>query len=588
MKEQLSIDLIKELLDKYGYYADDELIYSTFLGLYQFSKGEVNHGQDIFATCLEGPPGAGKTFYAETYTKLTKELYGECELVEYQCDATTGKENLFEDINIVAAIKHDPDKVIIAGKLVDAINKLNEGKKVILFIDEYDKAREETDAFLLQFLQSGKINTNQFGDLEILPEYKNNLQVILCKNDFRENVSGPLSRRIRILRLDYMKPSVFNKLARKILIDNKEDEEKVDEGILNLVSLMYEEAYNNKEHYTKIPSASELLIAIQDADVLVKYANAPKSIIYDNIVREMFKTEDDIKTFEGEVISNNNLKEVISNMKNEDNKDDEEQEELNDLIMQSYFPVKINELNTYMDELSEMLDEIESIPGFRTISTEDDSNDEQINLSNNKYVKTDSDINPVSNFNDSTEFIRRGKHIFTASTEEWTEIANVVVPSSSAILYFSSLLNDAYSRKVVAYEDGFQIYNEEDGNIVMIREDDKDNSIVSLFVDRKVITASNLGKVLKILLEVSNKLPITNDDYKAEVSTLVHSNNTISDSTVDGYDNLYSVNLSFTDVNELSTYTNSIVNNIDKTDALEINRISKEIDTKAKARVKTR
>lgn len=136
---------------------------------------------------MEGPPGAGKTEFAKTYTKLSNELFKNVELVDYQCDATTGKTELFEDINISAAIRGDADNVNIPGKLIEAIKKVNSGKRVVLFIDEYDKAREETDAFLLQFLQSGKINSTQHGDLEIKDEYKGKLQVILCKNDREKN-----------------------------------------------------------------------------------------------------------------------------------------------------------------------------------------------------------------------------------------------------------------------------------------------------------------------------------------------------------------------------------------------------------------
>ena len=187
---------------------------------------------------------------------------GNVEMVDYQCDATTGKTELFEDINISAAIRGDADNVNIPGKLIDAIKRVNTGKKVVLFIDEYDKAREETDAFLLQFLQSGKINSTQHGDLEIKEEYKNNLQVIICKNDMREELSGPLSRRIRITSLDYMEPSLFYKVAHRLLIEEKTS--PVADGLLNLVSLMYEKAYTDREMYNRVPSCSEMLIAIED------------------------------------------------------------------------------------------------------------------------------------------------------------------------------------------------------------------------------------------------------------------------------------------------------------------------------------
>lgn len=288
---------MKDKIEEIGYYATEELLYDTYNALYMIDEEEKQIGQDIYAICLEGPPGAGKTAFAKTYTEICKKMVDDkTEMISYQCDATTGKSELFEDINVSAAITRDGSKVNIPGKLVEAIKKANEGHRVILFIDEYDKAREETDAFFLQLLQDGKINSTQHGDLEVKDEFKSHLQVIFCKNDMREEVSGPLSRRLRIIRLDLMRPELFFKLANRLLIDEKEN--KVNDGLLNLVTLMYEEAYNNREIYKRLPACSEMLIALEDADRLLKRANAPKHVIYNSIIKNMFKSLDDIKTFE--------------------------------------------------------------------------------------------------------------------------------------------------------------------------------------------------------------------------------------------------------------------------------------------------
>lgn len=574
MENKVNIENIKKLLENYDYYATDELIYRTFLGLYQYECGKINVGQDIFATCLEGPPGAGKTMYAKTYTKLVKDMFGACDFVEYQCDATTSKENLYEDINITAVLG-DGTNVIIPGKLVEAINKVNEGKKVILFIDEYDKAREETDAFLLQFLQSGAINTIQLGDLSIKDEYKNNLQVILCKNDFRESLSGPLARRIRIIRLDHMKPVVFNKLARKILIEDKEENDKVDEGLLNLVVLMYEEAYNNREQYLKLPSASELLLAIQDANVLAKFANAPKNIIYNIITSGMFKMEDDLKLFESSVKNNNNLKEIIEKMQVEEKVDNEE--ELNELIMNSYFPNKMSELEEYMEVLNEMLDEIEEIKDNpNKLSREEEL--KRIKLSNLEYRKVNDDINLEPNFNDGTDYIRRGRDVFSVSNKAWAKVTTITVPTTNAMVYFNKLLGDAYNKNIIAYENGFLLNEQEDYNFVMVRENKGNVCEVSIFSDSIVISSETLSKILARMLELSKVVPITDNNYKLDINALINTSKNIEMATkLEEFNNLSSLCISIDNVDDLEKYSNKLVNKIELTNIANIKEISDKL-----------
>ena len=87
-------------------------------------------GQGIHAICLDGPPGAGKSFYAKTYKKLLEqELNEKIEMVSYQCNNTTGKSDLYEEINISAAITSDEKNVILAGKLTEAMEIVNKRKK---------------------------------------------------------------------------------------------------------------------------------------------------------------------------------------------------------------------------------------------------------------------------------------------------------------------------------------------------------------------------------------------------------------------------------------------------------------------------
>ena len=91
----------------------------------------------------------------------------------------------------------------------------------------------------------------------------------------RKELSGPLSRRVEIVRLDYMEPSIFYKVAHRKLIEERKD--PINDGFLNLVSLMYEKAYINRDMYNRLPSCSEMLIALKKSDRLIKRANAPQS-----------------------------------------------------------------------------------------------------------------------------------------------------------------------------------------------------------------------------------------------------------------------------------------------------------------------
>lgn len=453
---------LKNEMERLGYYPTEELVFEAWNGLFMFGLGEINPGQDIFAACLEGPPGAGKTFYAETYCKLAKQIYNEeVSLVEYQCDATTGKTELFEDINISAAIRGDADKVNVPGKLIEAVKLVNTGKKVVLFIDEYDKAREETDAFLLQFLQSGKINATQHGDLGVIDKYKSNLQVILCKNDFREELSGPLSRRLRIIRLDYMTPEIFHKTAHRVLVEERE--KPVNDGLMNMVTLMYNLAYKEKEKYNRLPSCSEMLIALEDANRLLYLANAPQYIIYHTIIKNMFKSLDDIKTFENSLTKNKELLELVKDMKNKDTSNKEV--DINSIIASKVFVEenkKLVENSTKMKELitkyqklfQELKKKEENMIGENSNNTETS----KINLDGGKLVSTNRIPNVISNFDDSTDYVKRGQNILELSENDWTLATTIKLndlsDSNFHMEYINYLIENAEDFGLVMYENG--------------------------------------------------------------------------------------------------------------------------------------
>ena len=472
----ITIDELKKKFINYGYYISDEtLIYDTYIALCMIDENKSNESQDIFAMCFDGPPGAGKTEFAKIYTKLCEDLFGKenVERIEYQCDPTTSKENLFEDINITAVVSADASKVNIPGVLIEAIEKVNAGKKVILFLDEYDKAREETDAFMLQFLQDGKLKSNQHGIKEVKDEYKGNLQVIFCKNDLRAELSGPLSRRLRITRLDYMKPNIFYDVAKRILIDERPDN-PVNEGYINLVTLMYQAAYEHGGLFTRLPSCSEMLIALEDSDRIFKMTDAPQNIIYKIILKNMFKAADDITTFETTVLqdkhqTNSGLINMIKKMKQSEEKADEKS--INNLIAENVLSGTVKEYKEKIECLDKLIEEytekFKDMENKRQKTIEKELR--QFEIANGELISEElSEIQ--SCFGDETQNIKRGHNILDLIYSNWTNVADVYFDNLSYQYFISKMIEYANQLSIKIYENGILISDNDDCKLILVKE----------------------------------------------------------------------------------------------------------------------
>lgn len=355
MKEKINLNDVKEQMENIGYYPTRQLVLETALGIKAMQEnGQV--GQGIHAICLSGPPGAGKSFYAKTYKKiLEKELKKEIHFVKYSCNTSTGKSELYEEINITEAVvdSKDREKIILPGKVLQAIDLVNEGKNVILFLDEYDKAREETDTFLLDFLQDGEINTTQRGMATIKEECLKNLQVIVCKNDYREELSGPLTRRLKFIELDYMKPDILCKAINYSLKDT-------NQSIRDSVTLLYAAIYDEKDVFLRLPACSECMQAIKDSETLMNMGANKKDIVTTAIIANMFKNEDDIEIFE-DLVKKSRKGELIQwydCIIDAVGKNDEYN--LNDLkaeMARSFYPEQLKNLNKELEEKKSELNE---------------------------------------------------------------------------------------------------------------------------------------------------------------------------------------------------------------------------------------
>lgn len=481
----MNIDIkeLKKNIEDIGYYPTEELLYDTFNALCLFNQTETTPGQDIFAICLDGPPGAGKTSFAKAYVNLANKYFGSdgnsVELVSYQCDPTTGKSELFEDINIGAAISHDESRVNIPGYLLQALKKVQEGKKVVLFIDEYDKAREETDSFFLQLLQDGKINTTQHGDIEIPQNFKTNLQVIFCRNDMREELSGPLTRRLRLLTLDYITPDLFYKIAYRNLIQDVNN--PVSDGMLNLVTLMYQVAYKHPEAYDRLPAASEMMIAITDANRLLTLADAPQYIIYRTLVKNMFKSKSDISTFEKSIRNaktddEKKLKELLTEMQSEEQTF---QSSINEILAakvfkdeETLFTKKIKELD---DLIADYKVKFEKMEEDRKKAIQE--NIERVKLEHGELVATNKIPNIIKVFEDETAYIKRGISVLSTTTGDLTVVASMYINPLMHHNFYQYLIDHAPELNIQIYEDGVILENDADVKLYLINDYDENSSI---------------------------------------------------------------------------------------------------------------
>lgn len=143
------IDEMQTNLKKSGYFASKDLAKLVLL----FNESGKRGKKSIPTMLLEGKSGAGKTFLAETFSKM---IGAEEKFV--QCFPRMGTENFQYDVNFEGVMRQDADNSIKEGILLQAIQQ-SKISPVVLIIDELDKARPEVDSFLLDFLESGRLST---------------------------------------------------------------------------------------------------------------------------------------------------------------------------------------------------------------------------------------------------------------------------------------------------------------------------------------------------------------------------------------------------------------------------------------------
>lgn len=202
---------------------------------------------------LFGEPGAGKTSFAKY---LATEL--EAELIFAPCYDGVAADQLVYNWDLGTLVDAMTDEATKGreamkdGYLLQALRKSNE-HKVVLLIDEVDKAKPSVDTFLLSYMQECMLNDPITG---VVKGNKNNLFVVLTSNKRRE-LEDALDRRISMIR-EFKFPNKSELIQQvKSMVNVNYNESKFN-FLIDLV-MMY-----RKLDVSKKPSQNQIADLIQE------------------------------------------------------------------------------------------------------------------------------------------------------------------------------------------------------------------------------------------------------------------------------------------------------------------------------------
>jgi MoxR-like ATPase len=242
----LTIEDLKKIFEKANYVADDNILFSVYLAL-KLKKPLL----------IEGEPGCGKTEIAKVLSQGLN-----TELIRLQCyEGLTASETIYEwdymrqliEIKIRENSKNPEElenyifseRFLLKRPLLKAI--LHEGQiPPVLLIDEIDRADEEFEGFLLEFLAEFQVTIPEIGTFKA----KQEPIVIITSNRTRELGDG-LRRRCLYLYIGY--PS-YEKELKIIKLKVPNLNERVAEQIVRVVSRI-----RQMENILKKPGISETL-----------------------------------------------------------------------------------------------------------------------------------------------------------------------------------------------------------------------------------------------------------------------------------------------------------------------------------------
>ena len=167
----------------------------------------MNRKKGLKTLILEGAPGTGKTYFSECLATEWQAQY-----FYYLCHHWTGDEEMFVGVHVgrVAAGVEKPEDAYEYGVLAKAAIASQSGK-VVVCLDELDKAPQRAESLLLDFLQNGRVympdGSKIQGNLE-------NMTVIITTNAVRPLMEATMRRGFRI-KMEFLPPNVEADIIRK-------------------------------------------------------------------------------------------------------------------------------------------------------------------------------------------------------------------------------------------------------------------------------------------------------------------------------------------------------------------------------------
>ncbi len=166
--------------------------------VYMWGVKKQRGGRKMGSLLLKGKAGVGKTALAEYISKKF-----DFNFLYILCHEWVVAEDFFYSINIPTIAKKfagvDGGDFYLKGILAEAI-KLSKSQKVLILVDELDKASTRIDALLLDFLQNCRVRNPEgkliYGD-------ESNIVTFITSNEERELID-PLQRRLAKVELTHL------------------------------------------------------------------------------------------------------------------------------------------------------------------------------------------------------------------------------------------------------------------------------------------------------------------------------------------------------------------------------------------------